>query len=411
MPPIVLENATLLDGTVNERRDGHHVGVEADRIREVSDKPITLQDAQRIDLGGKTLMPGLIDAHVHLIATTLNLSNLVNEPTSLTTARALHIARGMLQRGFTTVRAAGGADWGPAAALDADLSPGPRVFFAGRALSQTGGHGDSRPRTWETDSCACCMNASQLSVIADGVPAVQHAAREELRRGATQIKIMGSGGVASPTDPVWNLQYSEDEMRAIVWEAHSWRTYVMAHAYTPEAIARCVHFGVRSIEHGNLLDADTAAVMAEHRTFLVPTLVTYEALHREGKQWGMPQVSIDKIKDVREAGLQAVEHAQAAGVSMGFGTDLLGETHHYETLEFSIRAQVLSPFEIIRSATLVNADLLNRTGELRVIASGAFADLLVVDGNPLDDLNLLQEQGKHLSLIMKGGKIYKQTLG
>jgi imidazolonepropionase-like amidohydrolase len=411
MPPIVLEHAALLDGTVNERRDGYHVVIEADRIREVSDIPITLQHAQRIDLGGRTLMPGLIDAHVHVIATSLNVMNLANEPTSLTTARALRIAEGMLQRGFTTVRDAGGADWGLAAALDSDLSPGPRVFFSGRALSQTGGHGDFRSRTWETDSCACCMNASQLTVIADGVPAVQHAAREELRRGATQIKIMGSGGVASPTDPVWNLQYSEDEIRAIVWEAHAWRTYVMAHAYTPEAIARCVRFGVRSIEHGNLLDANTAAIMADHQAFLVPTLVTYEAMHREGKQGGLPQVSIDKIKDVREAGLQAVEHAQAAGVAIGFGTDLLGETHHYESLEFALRAQVHSPFEVIRSATLVNADLLNRTGELGVIAPGALADLLVVDGNPLDDLNLLQEQGKHLSLIMKGGKLYKQMLG
>lgn len=410
MPPIVLENATLLDGTVNELRDGHHVVIEDDRIREVSDTPVTLQDAQRMDLRGKTLMPGLIDAHVHLIATTLNLGQLANEPVSLNTARALRIAEGMLLRGFTTIRDAAGADWGLAAALDADLSPGPRVFFAGRMLSQTGGHGDSRPRTWEAGSCACCIGGAEMSVIADGVPAVQQAAREELRRGAKQIKIMGSGGVASPTDPVWNLQYSEDEIRAIVWEAFSWRTYVMAYAYTPEATSRCVRYGVRSIEHGNLLDAETAAVMAEHQAFLVPTLVTYDALHREGKQWGMPQVSIDKIKDVREAGLQAVEHAKAAGVPMGFGTDLLGETHHYQSLEFSIRAQVLSPFEIIRSATLINAELLNSTGELGVIAPGAYADLLVVDGNPLDDLNLLQEQGKHLQIIMKGGKIHKQTL-
>ncbi len=410
MPPTVLENATLLDGTVNELRDGHHIVIEDDRIREVSDTPITLQDAQRIDLGGKTLMPGLIDAHVHLIATTLNLGQLGNDSVSLTTARALRIAEGMLQRGFTTIRDAAGADWGLAAALDADLSPGPRVFFAGRALSQTGGHGDSRPRTWEAGSCVCCTGGSEMSVIADGVPAVQQAAREELRRGAKQIKIMGSGGVASPTDPVWNLQYSEDEIRAIVWEAFSWRTYVMAHAYTPEAISRCVRYRVRSIEHGNLLDAETAAIMAEHQAYLVPTLVTYEALHREGKQWGLPQVSIDKIKDVREAGLNAINHAKAAGVPMGFGTDLLGETHHYQSLEFSIRAQVLSPFEVIRSATIVNAELLNSTGELGVIAPGAYADLLVVDGNPLDDLNLLQEQGKHMQLIMKGGKIYKQTL-
>lgn len=410
MGQIMFTHCALLDGSSPEVREGMHILVEGERIREVSDVPITAAEAQVIDLQGKTLMPGLIDAHVHLIATTLNLGQLAYEPVSLTVARARHIADGMLQRGFTTIRDAAGADWGLAAAIAQDLIHGPRVFYAGRALSQTGGHGDFRPRTWEADHCACCMSGAQFSVIADGVPAVQKAAREELRRGATQIKIMASGGVASPTDPVWNLQYSEDEVRAIVWEARSWRTYVMAHAYTPEAIVRCVRHGVRSIEHGNLIDQPTAALMAREGAFLVPTLVTYEALQREGKQWGLPQVSIDKIKDVREAGLRSLEYAKAAGVQMGFGTDLLGETHHYQSLEFSIRAQVLSPFEVIQSATTTNAALLQRPGELGVVAPGALADLLVVNGNPLADLTLLQEQGKHLALIMKGGKLYKNTL-
>ncbi len=297
-----------------------------------------------------------------------------------------------------------------AAAIDADLIAGPRVFFSGRALSQTGGRGDSRPRTWEADTCICQMRGAAAPVIADGVPEVQKAARQELRRGATQIKIMGSGGVSSPHDPIWNLQYSEDEIRAIVWEATSWGTYVMAHVYTAAAIARCVRYGVRSIEHGNLIDRDTSELMAREGAFLVPTLVTYDALHREGKQWGFPQVSIDKIKDVRESGLQALDMARTAGVKIGYGTDLLGETQHYQSLEFSIRSQVMSPFEIIRSATTVNAELLNRTGELGVIAPGALADLLVVNGNPLNDLTLLQEQGQHLSLIMKGGKLYKHQL-
>jgi imidazolonepropionase-like amidohydrolase len=411
MPGIVLRNCTLLDGTSPDLREGMQVLVEEARIREVSDRPITAPEAQVIDVNGKTLMPGLIDAHAHLIATLMNLGQLAHEPVSLTTARARHIAEGMLRRGFTTIRDAGGADWGLAAAIEYGLIDGPRVFFSGRALSQTGGHGDFRPRTWEADNCACCLAGTQFSVLADGVPAVQRAAREELRRGATQIKIMASGGVASPTDPVWNLQYSEDEIRAIVWEARSWRTYVMAHAYTPEAMARCVRHGVRSIEHGNLLDQETAELMARAGAFLVPTLVTYEALHREGKQWGLPQVSIDKIKDVREAGLQSLERARAAGVKMGFGTDLLGETHRHQSLEFSIRAQVLSPFEVLQSATVVNAELLNRSGELGVIAPGALADILVVNGNPLKDLALLQDQGKHLRLIMKGGKLYKNELG
>lgn len=410
MSRIVLENCTLLDGTSPDLRAGMQVLVEGERIREVSETPITAAGAQTLDLQGKTLMPGLIDAHAHLIATTLNLGQLAHEPATLTTARARHIAEGMLRRGFTTIRDAGGADWGLAAAIAYGLIDGPRVFYAGRALSQTGGHGDFRPRTWEADHCACCMAGTQFSVIADGVAAVQRAAREELRRGASQIKIMASGGVASPTDPVWNLQYSEEEIRAIVWEAQSWRTYVMAHAYTPEAVSRCVRYGVRSIEHGNLIDAETAALMAGAGAFLVPTLVTYEALHREGKQWGLPQVSIDKIEGVREAGLHSLEHAKVAGVKIGFGTDLLGETHHYQSLEFSIRAQVLSPFEVIQSATLTNAELLNRGGELGVLAPDALADMIAVNGNPLQDLMLLQEQGKHLSLIMKGGKIYKNEV-
>jgi imidazolonepropionase-like amidohydrolase len=410
MGRVLLTHCTLLDGTSPEPREGMHILIEGERIREVSPTPITAAEAQVIDLKGKILMPGLIDAHVHLIATMLNLGQLAYEPVSLTMARARHIAEGMLRRGFTTIRDAAGADWGLAAAIDQGLINGPRVFYAGRALSQTGGHGDFRPRTWDADHCACCLSGAQFCVIADGVPAVQKAAREELRRGATQIKIMASGGVASPTDPVWNLQYSEDEIRAIVWEARAWRTYVMAHAYTPEAIVRCVRHGVRSIEHGNLLDQPTAALMAREGVFLVPTLVTYEALHREGKQWGLPQVSIDKIKDVREAGLQSLERARAAGVQMGFGTDLLGETHHYQSLEFSIRAQVLSPFEVLQSATTTNAALLQRAGELGVVAPGALADLLVVNGNPLADLNLLQEQGKHLLLIMKGGTLYKNEV-
>lgn len=410
MSRILLENCSLLDGALPEVQEGMHVLVEGERIREISDLPITAPDAYVIDCQGKTLMPGLIDAHVHLIATSLNLSQLALEPVSLTMARARHIAEAMLRRGFTTVRDAGGADWGLAAAVEYGLIDGPRVFFAGRALSQTGGHGDFRPRTWEADQCACCMAVAQFSTVADGVPEVQKAARQELRRGATQIKIMASGGVASPVDPVWNLQYSEEEIRAIVWEARSWRTYVMAHAYTPEAIARCVRLGVRSIEHGNLIDQETAGLMARAGAFLVPTLVTFEALHREGKQWGLPQVSLDKIKAVRETGLQSLERARAAGVRIGFGTDLLGETHHYQSLEFSIRAQVLSPFEILQSATTTNAALLNRAGELGVLASDALADMLVVDGNPLDDLTLLEDQGKHLALIMKGGKLFKNTL-
>ena len=410
MSQVVLENCTLLDCASGDMRPDTNVLVEDERIVEIDDSRLGGQAARRIDVGGRTLMPGLIDAHVHVTATMIDFKQIAAEPWTLTTARAQPLIKAMLQRGFTSVRDAGGADWGLAQAIEKGLLEGPRLFYSGRALSQTGGHGDFRPRTWSGDACACCIAHADISIIADGVPMVQKVAREQLRTGATQIKVMASGGVFSPDDPVDNLQYSEDEIRAIVWEAESWHTYVMAHAYTPKAIQRVVRLGVRSIEHGNLIDQETAAVMAEHGAFVVPTLITYEALRREGKNWGMAQANLDKLAEVREAGLRSMEIARAAGVRVGFGTDLLGETHHYQSGEFKIRGQVLSPLEVIQSATLVNAELLNRTGELGVVAPGALADLIVVDGNPLDDLELLAGQGEHLSLIMKGGRIYKDML-
>jgi imidazolonepropionase-like amidohydrolase len=314
----------------------------------------------------------------------------------------------MSQRGFTTVRDAGGADGGLAEAVEAGLVSGPRIFPSGSALSQTGGHGDVRPRTQSVVTCACCEGGAALSRIADGVTECRRAARDELRKGATQIKILASGGVASPYDPIWNLQYSEEEVRAIVEEARAWRTYVLAHAYSPEAIRRSIDFGVRSIEHGNLIDRATAEHVAGADAFVVPTLVTYDALHRFGRELGFPKESMAKLGEVREAGLRSLEILQAAGVKIGFGTDLLGPMHRHQSREFMIRAEAMAPFDIIRSATIVNAELLNRAGELGVVAPGARADLITVDGDPLADISLLDGQGEHMNHIMKDGVFYKR---
>ncbi|MCZ6462777.1 MAG: amidohydrolase family protein [Proteobacteria bacterium] len=405
MSQILLHDCALLDVERGEVRPGHFVLVEDDLIREVSDREITAPEARRIDVRGRTLMPGLIDAHVHAVITTMNLAAMLSKPVTLVAQEARVLLEAMLRRGFTTVRDAGGADWGLAQAVERGLVQGPRIFFAGRTLSQTGGHGDFRPRDDAPNLCACTIYSSGFSHVADGVDAVRKAAREELRRGANQIKIMASGGVASPTDPIWNLQYSEEEMRAIVEEARSWRTYAMAHAYTPEAITRALRAGVRTIEHANLIDAETAALAAEKGAYVVPTLVTYYAIDELGRALGFPETSQRKVKDVLAAGLASLEICRDAGVPMGFGTDLLGETHEQQSREFRIRAEVLSPAEILRSATLVNAEILGKSGELGVVAPGARADLLVVDGNPLDDLSLLGDQGKHLDLIMKGGEL------
>jgi imidazolonepropionase-like amidohydrolase len=410
MTAIILANCAIVDGTRNERREGHHVLIEDSRIREISDRPLRGAAAETVDLKGRTVMPGLIDAHVHVMAVDLALAKLADEPLTLTVPRAGRILEGMLSRGFTTVRDAGGADGGLAEAVAQGLVPGPRLFPSGRALSQTGGHGDLRPRTRSVTTCACCEYGAGLARIADGVAECRRAARDELRQGATQLKIMASGGVASPHDPVSNVQYSNEEMRAIVEEAQSWHTYVLAHAYTPEEIGRAVENGVRSIEHANLIDRPTADRVAAAGGFVVPTLVTYDTLHRFGRELGFPEISLEKLAEVREAGLRSLELLQAAGVPIGYGTDLLGPLHRHQTREFVIRAEAMTPFEIIRSATGVNAALLNREGELGVIAPGARADLIALDGDPLLDIALLDGDGGHLAMIMKDGAFYKRPV-
>ena len=403
MTQVLFENCTLLDTRAAQLLPDHHVLVEDDHIVEVSDHPIAAPVAVIIDVGGRTLMPGLIDAHAHATITTMSLEAMARKPVTLIMHEARPILEGMLSRGFTTIRDAGGADYGLAEAVDRGLVNGPRIFYCGRALSQTGGHGDQRPLSDSPRLCACSVETDLLSHIADGVDAVRKAAREELRKGAHAIKIMASGGVASPSDPIWNTQYSRDEIRAIVEEAASWHTYVLAHAYTAKAIARAVEEGVRTIEHGNLIDGPTAELMAERNAFIVPTLVAYTAIDRFGRDFGFPDVSMRKVKDVLDSGLSSLRIFKEAGVRIGFGTDLLGELHEHQSEEFLIRAEVLSPMEIIQSATVVNAEILNQEGELGVIAPGATADILVVDGDPTEDLQLFQDQGAHLSVIMKAG--------
>jgi imidazolonepropionase-like amidohydrolase len=407
----VIQGCRLLDPRQDELREDVSVRVEGEQIVEVSSGAIKHPGVREVAAKGRVLMPGLIDAHVHVVITTLNLAAMQSRPVSLVAQEARVILERMLQRGFTTVRDAGGADYGLAEATQRGLIRGPHIHYSGRVLSQTGGHGDFRPREDGPQLCACHIHTSGFSHVADGVSAVRKAAREELRRGASQVKIMASGGVASPTDPIWNLQYSPEEMRAIVEEAQGWRTYAMAHAYTPEAITRAIDAGVRTIEHGNLIDRATAEKMVEKQAFLVPTLVTYFAMEELGRQLGFPAVSQAKVKDVLDVGLASLELAREVGLPMGFGTDLLGELHEQQSREFRIRAEVLPAIEVIRSAPLVNAQILRREGKIGIVEPGARADLLLVDGNPLEDLGLLEEQGAHLAAVVKGGEFFVDRTG
>ena len=363
--------------------------------------------AHIVDARGKTVMPGMIDCHTHIVASQLNLGLNANLPNALATLRAVPILSGILMRGFTTVRDAGGADWSLCEATRTDVVDGPRIFPAGHALSQTGGHGDFRARNDIIEPCACSQKVGNIGRVVDGVDNVRTAVREEIQKGATQIKIMASGGVASPNDPIHYLGYSEDEIRAIVEEAANAGTYVMAHAYTPRAISRAVSLGVRTIEHGNLVDAATATLMHERGAFMVPTLVTYEALANEGASLGFPAESVAKIETVRADGKKALEILAKAGVKMGLGTDLLGALHRHESDELRLRADILGAGMTLQQATLVGAEIVGMAGRLGVLRAGAIADILVVDGNPLTDISCLLGQGEGIPVIIKDGKIYK----
>ena len=413
MTDFVVANAALPDLVAGELRPGASLRVEGDRIVEVVEdgRPIAAGgDVPVFDAKGRTLMPGLIDAHVHAAITTMDLAAMGRRGLTRVGIEAKTILERMLLRGFTTVRDAGGLDAGLQEALQAGLIRGPRVFRSGRVLSQTGGHGDTAPVSQHPQLCACSIQSSSFSHVADGVDAVRRAAREELKGGAHQIKVMAGGGVATPSDPIDMLQYTEAEIRAAVEEAGARRTYAFAHAYIPEAITRAARAGVRSIEHGNLIDAEAAAFLAERGCWLVPTLVVYDQIAKFGRALKFPAESLAKLGEVLHAGVGALEIAMRAGVKIGYGTDLLGETHDAQSEEFALRAAVQAPIEILRSATTINAELLGRAGELGVLAPGAAADLLVVDGNPLRDLACLGGQGAHLDLIVRAGEIVVERL-
>ena len=410
MTTFLFSGGRFLDPRRDELVDSVEVLVEGERIKEVSDRPIKASGATRIDLRGKTLMPGLIDAHIHVLMSEVNIHALDGVPLTLLSARGSVLMKAMLMRGFTSVRDTGGADYGMKLAVENGLYEGPRLFISGAPISQTGGHGDFRKRTQNSFECACCSGLTFTARIADGVPAMIHAVRDELRKGADQIKIMVSGGVASQADPLESLQFRMDEIEAAVEEATRWGSYVCAHAYAAEAIKRAVTGGVRTIEHGNLIDEAGAKLMAQKGAYIVPTLVAYDALKRRGKDYGLTDYSLAKNEIVLEAGVRSLELCRAAGVRIGFGSDLLGQLQNDHCREFLIRAKVMKPIDIIRSATLVNAEIVRQKGKLGEIVADAYADMLVVDGDPTKDVGLFQDDGKHIPAIMKGGRFVKNAL-
>lgn len=405
MPTLLLTNAGMINLTTGDVQEVSVIA-EDGRIKEVG-QGLKAAGADILDARGGFLLPGLSDAHVHVTAATASFPELTRWSPYYAGARAAGILEAMLMRGFTTVRDAGGADFGLAQAVAEGHLRGPRILFCGQAISQTGGHGDMRSPGENFEACVCSPG---LGRVVDGVPEVRRACRDEIRKGASQIKIMASGGISSPTDRITSSQFSMEEIRAAVEEAENAGLYVMAHAYMPESIRRAVECGVRSIEHGNLIDEATAEFMAEKGAWLVPTMSTYEAIALEGVEAGMPEDMQVKVHEVIDAGKRNLAMAHGKGVKMAYGTDLLGDMQKHQMMEVSLRAEFMSPLEVLQSATLRAAELFRMEGEIGQVAPGARADLLVYDANPLDDLAVLQDPDKRLKLIVKDGRVAKNAL-
>lgn len=403
---MIIRNARIVDGTQDMPTDTVDIVIENNKFAEIG-RRIAIRSANEIDLKGKIVMPGLIDCHVHVIATTANLGFNADLPNSWVTLKSAEIMKSMLMRGFTTVRDLGGADRGLQKAIEDGLIDAPRLVICGKALSQTGGHTDYRGPYSNRSVDYYAEKLGALGRICDGVADVCRAAREELKNGAQFIKIMADGGVSSPSDPIGYQVFSVDELKAITEVASGFGTYVSAHLYDDKAIVRALDCGIQCIEHGNLISDTTIERVAREQIAVVPTNITYDYLARSGAEFGLPSESVAKIEGVRQAGLDRLAKMHKAGVLMGYGTDLLGGMHIDQSEEFVLRARYIPSQAVIRSATVDAARILRRTGEIGAISVNARADLIVVDGNPLEDISLLTAQGKHMPIIMQDGKFKK----
>src|ERR1700728_3774809 len=408
MAVTVLRNASVLDAEQGTLAEGQSVVIEDGRIADIGPGLTAPGDALIFDVQAQTVMPGLIDAHTHPAIVDQDIFAMAEWPPSYVAARASHALKGMLMRGFTSIRDVGAGEMGLARAVEEGYFTGPRLFYGGKQLSQTGGAGDWRApfrRVYDDN-----YYSPAIGVICDGVPEVRRAVREEVRRGAHHIKVYLSGAVDSPSDRIDSTQFSIEELNAIVEEATAANIYVAGHAYTSRAINRGLECGVRSIEHGNLMDESSIPLFKKHGAFYVPTIVTYQTLAKKARDGELPEDIADKLAQVTAGAMGALEMAHHAGIPIVYGTDLFADMHDQQLQEFVIRSQVQPPADLIRAATTTAAQLLCMVGQVGVVAPGAYADLLVLDGNPLDDIRVLTAPDRNLKLIMKEGRLYKNEL-
>jgi imidazolonepropionase-like amidohydrolase len=415
MTATVFSNARIFDGENAALLEGQHVFVAAGRIAEVSARPPVPGDGEIVDCGGKVLLPGLIDAHVHAYAISVNFYENVHAPSTLLGVWAALMFSRMIERGFTTVRDTGGGDWGLYEAIERGFVKSPRLYYCGQPLSQTGGHVDFRNPAFhyrdDEQVLACgCGRISQIAAVVDGVDQIRRVCRENFFRGASFIKFTGSGGVSSTGDKLNSIQFADEEVSAIVDECVRHGAYCTTHIHPDAALKRVVKLGVHCIEHGTLIEPDTARMVADANISIVPTLAVMHALTVEGKQLGLPAQSLAKLDEVKDQAVGRMQHMKDAGVRIGYGTDLLGATERYQCAEFTLRSPIFSPLEILKQATSNNAEIIGAKGQLGVIRAGAIADILVADADPTIDAKVLADDGRQLAVIMKGGEFFRNRL-
>jgi imidazolonepropionase-like amidohydrolase len=414
----LITNARIWDGTSDTLLTGKSLLVEGSMIVAIGKNPAAEPGARRFDAANRIVIPGIIEAHTHLASPIPPRQIKQSEDWMYVAARSVKEAEGVLMRGWTTVRDIGGPSQGLAKAIDEGHVPGPRIYTSAMTISQTSGHGDARSYNEPHPAIYGTTNwwAGRYSLIADGPAEVKRAVRESLRHGATAIKVMAGGGISSQFDPLDTTQYSVDELRAAVEAAEQWHTYVAVHAYTDEAVRNALEAGVKVIEHGHMISEDTLKLIHEKGAFI--SSQTFAAVRRPGSN--MPSSISKKAAPVMDGIGNLMGNAARLGIPVAFGSDSFGSSRAYKGAvnEFEARLEWFTSLEILKQATSFNAKLLELTGPrnpypdgpLGVIEEGAYADLLIVDGNPLEDVRVLMDYENNIRLIMKDGVVYKDTL-
>ena len=404
---ILFENATIFDG--KKLIFSNSVLIEKNKIKEVGKNIKAKKIDLKINVKKNFLMPGLIDAHFHANTPNYNFYSSDRYPKNYIAFHAQNILSDALNRGFTTVRDAGGGDIGIKMALNERLFNGPRFLYPGKAITQTGGHGDMRNKEY-FESCSCAYDGN-ITQLVDGEDNMRRVVREEFRKGANHIKIILTGGVSTNLAPIDMKHFSDAEIKICVEEAERRNSYVMAHCHTDDGALRCIKLGIRSIEHGSLITYKTAKKIYKSGIYVVPTLSAGHLIEKNYKQLGLSYDSLKKVREVNKKRSIAIQNCFKAKVKMGLGSDLHGREYlQNQSKELVLRSEFQDNIEVLKSATVINAEILQMKGKIGTIEENALADLIILNDNPIKNINVFNDPNKNVRFILKDGEVVKNLL-